>query len=40
MRPEPSLPRPSTPPPLVDEVPEFTLEERAIELGKLYVKKK
>lgn len=33
MLPEPSLPRTSTPPPLADELPEFTLEERAIELG-------
>lgn len=33
MRPEPSLPRTSTPPPLVDELPELTLEESAIELG-------
>jgi hypothetical protein len=41
MRPEPSLPRSSTPPPPVDEVPEFTLEESGlapIELGKLYAK--
>jgi hypothetical protein len=36
MRPEPSLPRASTPPPLPDELPELTLEERAIELGTLY----
>jgi len=33
MRPEPSLPRTSTPPPLADEQPELTLEESAIELG-------
>ena len=34
-RPEPSLPRTSTPPPPADEQLEFTLEERAIELGTL-----
>ena len=41
MRPEPSLPHSSTPPPPVDEVPEFTSEERGgapIEPGKLYAK--
>lgn len=41
MRPEPSLPRTSTPPPLADEQFELTLEERGeapIELGKLYAK--
>jgi hypothetical protein len=41
MRPEPSQPRALTPPPLVDDVPEFTPEERGgetIELGKLYEK--
>lgn len=39
MRPEPSLPRTSTPPPLADELPEVTAEERGeatIELGTLY----
>jgi len=38
MRPEPSLPRTSTPPP-PDDLPELTLEERGgapIELGTLY----
>jgi hypothetical protein len=35
IRAEPSLPRTSTPPPLAD-LPELTLEERAIELGTLY----
>ena len=41
IRPEPSLPRTSTPPPPADEPPEFTLEESGlapIELGKLYAK--
>jgi hypothetical protein len=40
MRPEPSLPRASTPLPLDDDLPELTLEERGeapIELGTLYV---
>lgn len=36
MHPEPSLPRTSTPPPLEDDLPELTLEEREIELGMLY----
>jgi hypothetical protein len=36
MRPEPSLPRTLTPPPPADNLPELTLEERAIELGTLY----
>lgn len=39
MRPEPSMPRTSTPPPLVDELPELTLEESGeapTELGSLY----
>ena len=39
MRPEPSLPRTSTPPPPADELPELTLEESGgapIELGTLY----
>ena len=38
MRPEPSLPRTSTPPPPADEVVELTLEERgeiSIDLGTL-----
>ena len=30
MRPEPSLPRTSTPPPLGDDQPELTLEERSV----------
>jgi hypothetical protein len=36
MRPEPSLPRTSTPPPVADELPELTLEESGaapVELG-------
>ena len=43
MRPEPSLPHTSTPPPLDDDLPELTLEERGvcapppIDLGTLYV---
>jgi hypothetical protein len=39
MRPEPSLPRMSTPPPPADELPELTLAESGgaqIELGTLY----
>jgi hypothetical protein len=36
MRPEPSVPRIPTPPPPADELPELTLEERAIELGTSY----
>ena len=35
MRPEPSLPHASTPPPPADKQPELTLEESAIELGKV-----
>jgi hypothetical protein len=40
MRPEPCLPRTSTPPPLDDDLIELTLEERGgapIDLGTLYV---